>query len=119
MVRKVFACLLAILLIASMTVSVLAAQTEYVRLHDSYSDSGSDEEGFDVGKSLLISLAAGLVIALIVTGVMRGQLKSVRRQHAANQYTKPGSMNVTSATDLYLYRNVTRIRREQSDSGKR
>jgi len=119
MKRKVFACLLAVLLIISMAVPVLAAQTGYVQLHDSYSESDGDEEGFDVGKSLLISAAIALVIALIVTGIMRGQLKSVRKQYAANQYTKPGSMDVTNATDLFLYRNVTRIRREQNDSGKR
>lgn len=71
---------------------------------------------FAFGRNLLISLIVGLVVALIVTGIMRGKLKSVKKQHTANQYTKPGSMQVTRATDLYLYSNVTRVRKAQSSS---
>lgn len=72
---------------------------------------------FELGGSLIISLVIGLVVALIATGVMRGKLKSVRKQESANQYTKSGSMQITNATELYLYRNVTRVRKAQNSSG--
>ena len=62
------------------------------------------------------SLIIGLIIALIVTGTMKAQLKSVRMQESARDYTKPGSMHVSIASDLYLYRTVTRTQRESSSS---
>ena len=65
--------------------------------------------------ALLISLAIGMVVALIVTGIMRMQLRSVRRQPAATEYTKAGSMRVTVAHDLFLYRTVT-FHKKQSKS---
>lgn len=71
---------------------------------------------FRLGKNLLIALAVGLVIALIVTGVMRAQLKSVRKQLAATEYTKQGSMQVTASYDLFLYRTVDRRKKETSKS---
>lgn len=74
---------------------------------------------FEFGKNLIISLIVGLVVALIVTGVMRSKLKTVKKQHTANQYTRHGSMHITKATDLYLYSNVTRVRKAQSSSGSR
>jgi len=71
---------------------------------------------FNFGSNFLIALVVGLLVALIATGIMRSKLKSVKKQHTANQYTKPGSMQVTKATDLYLYSNVTRVRKAQSSS---
>lgn len=75
------------------------------------------EDPFQAGPTILIALVLGLLTALIVTGIMRGQLKSVRSKAAASDYLKPGSMVVTNAHELYLYSNVTRIRREQSSGG--
>lgn len=56
-----------------------------------------------------ISIVIGAVISLIVTGIMRLQLKTVRRQSAASEYMKPGSMNLTGSRDLFLYSRVTRV----------
>jgi len=72
---------------------------------------------FKFMKNLLISLAIGLVIALIVTGSMRSKLKSVKKKAAATEYTKPGSMKVTYSTDFFLYRVVDRQKKESSSSG--
>lgn len=71
---------------------------------------------FRAGKTLLIALIIGLVIALIVCLILKAQLKSVRRQDQANAYVKPGSMNITLSNDLFLYRNVTRTKKESSSS---
>ena len=72
---------------------------------------------FDASTSLWISLIVGLVVGLIVTGVMIGQLKSVRRQPAATEYVKRGSMQVTVARDIFLYRTISRQKKE-SNSGR-
>lgn len=73
-------------------------------------------EPFALGKSLLISLVIGFVIALIATGIMRGKLKSVRAQHAASNYVRQGSMHLTQSYELYLYKTVTRRARPKSTS---
>jgi uncharacterized protein len=67
-------------------------------------------------KTLLICAGVGLVIGLIVVLILKGQLKSVRRQNQANAYIRPGSMQVTVARDLFLYRNVTKTRRQSNNS---
>ena len=73
---------------------------------------------FDPLGALLNSLLVGLIAGFIVATVLKGQLKSVRKQDQANSYVKPGSMKVTLRNNLYLYRNVTRTRREtQKSSG--
>jgi uncharacterized protein len=71
---------------------------------------------FKTGRNLVISLVVGLVLALIVTAILKGQLKSVRKQHAANVYVRSGSMQVTLSRDIYLYRHVSRTKRESSNS---
>lgn len=71
---------------------------------------------FDAGATLLTSLVTGLIVAWIVTAVLKGQLKSVRKQDQANSYIKPGSLQVTLQNDLYLYRNVTRTKKAETSS---
>ena len=72
---------------------------------------------FETGENLLIAVIVGLVAALIVTGILRGQLNSVRRQYAAGNYIKQGSMQVTQATEFFLYRNVSRQAKPKNNSG--
>lgn len=68
------------------------------------------------GKGILAG-GIGMVISLITTGSMKGKLKSVRSKDTANDYTRPGSMNITTSSDLFLYSQVSRTRR-QTDSGR-
>lgn len=68
-------------------------------------------------KALLIGAVAGLVIALIVTSVLKKQLKSVEKQRTANNYVRRGSFKLTNSQDLFLYKNVTKVRRQSSSSG--
>lgn len=72
---------------------------------------------FPFAKNLGISVVIGFVIALIATGIMKGKLKSVRKQLAATEYTKQGSMRVTTKNDLFLYRTVDRRKKESSSPG--
>lgn len=71
---------------------------------------------FDYGMNIVIALGIGLVVALIITGGMKAQLKSVKKQPAATEYTKPGSLQVTMANEFYLYRIVNTRPREKSSS---
>ena len=68
---------------------------------------------FNVGKSLAISLVIGIIAGLIVAFVMKGQLKSVRKQDSARVYVKKGSMQLNYSRDIFLYRNVTRTKKQE------
>ena len=59
----------------------------------------------------------GCLIALIVVLVMLSQLKSVKPKRGAAEYTKADGMRMTRSSDLFLYRTVSRIRRETDSSG--
>lgn len=75
------------------------------------------KEPFDAAMALVIAIVIGFVIGLIVVSVMKGQLKSVRTQSAASNYLKKDSVNLTTSRDFFLFRNVTRVRRETESSG--
>lgn len=83
---------------------------------DYYLDGYRNGFPFKTGRNLVIALVVGLVLALIVTSVLKGQLKSVRKQGQANSYVRDGSMQLTLSNDIFLYRNVTRTKKESSNS---
>ena len=74
------------------------------------------ETPFPLGLAILISLGIGLVTGLITVTVMKGKLKTVRRQPGAEAYTKAGSMKLTVQQDQFLYSNVSRTPRPKSNS---
>ena len=88
----------------------LADKCEY------YLDGHINGFPFNTGKNLLICLGIGLVVALIVTGIWKNQLKSVRKQSAANAYVKAGTMQITQSGDFFMYRNVTKTQKQSSSS---
>ena len=63
-----------------------------------------------------ISVVIGLVLSLIIVGGMKGKLKTVRSQAAANSYVKEDSMNVIESSDLFLYHTVSRTARSKENS---
>lgn len=71
---------------------------------------------FDFTRSLAVAVVVGLIIGVIVALVLKGQLKSIRRQSRANDYVKSGSMHVTQSRDIYLYRKVTSRPKETNKS---
>ena len=56
------------------------------------------------------------ITTLVVALILKGQLKSVRKQNQANVYVKPGSMQLTTSNDFFLYRTVDRTKKESSSS---
>jgi len=105
-------------------ISPLLTNGDYVMAFNKFVDECEYEingeiNGFPFSylKNIIIALVIGFIVAFIVTTVMRCQLKSVKRQPDATKYTKPDSMQVTVANDLFLYRTVSRIRRQKNSSG--
>ncbi|MBR6649875.1 MAG: TPM domain-containing protein [Clostridia bacterium] len=71
---------------------------------------------FDFKQNVIISLIVGIILAVIITNNMKNKLKSVKKQAAATGYTKPGSMQVTTSNDFFLYRTVNRVKKESNSS---
>lgn len=66
---------------------------------------------------LLVAIGGGLLIGFIVVSVMKGKLKSVRMQVAANDYVRRNSLNLTRQNDLFLYSTTTRVAKPKNNSG--
>lgn len=72
---------------------------------------------FAMGESLAVSLLVGFGVGGIVVLVLSLQLRSTGRRRTAQGYTRKGSFRLTGASDIYLYRNVSRRARQDSSSG--
>ncbi|NDO45410.1 TPM domain-containing protein [Clostridium sp. MD294] len=66
--------------------------------------------------NFLICFGIGFIISLIVTGIMKSKLKTIRPQSAADIYVKNGSMNITKNSDLFLYSHIDRRKKPENNS---
>lgn len=98
---------------------------KYADLCDSFITQARSDAPYDKGNlprealSLVwipISFVIGFVIAMVVVGSMKSQLKSVRRQTAANNYVRNGSMNISEQREMFLYNTVTKTAKPTSSN---
>lgn len=80
-------------------IPTLASETMKYRLYD-----------------VAISLLFGLIIAFIVTSGWKRQHKSVRKKELAHAYIREGSMVLTGQRDIFLHRQVQKVKRADSSS---
>ena len=88
---------------------------EYARANILSDGTHVKKSAFDISR-LLIAFVAGVVISFIATGIMRGKLKSVRKQSGAGNYVRNGSMNITNSRDTFLYSHVSRTEIPQNNN---
>ncbi len=81
--------------------------------------NGGASSSNDLVKDILIALVIGFVIGGIAILISASKLKSVRFQSAANNYLRPGSLNVTYEQDVYLYQTESRTRRNVDNDSSR
>ena len=62
------------------------------------------------------SLGLAFLIALMVTVTWAKQLKTVRKENFANAYIREGSMTVSVQQDIFLYSQVSSVKRAQNPS---
>ena len=86
---------------------------------DYYLDGYHNGFPFDFSGTLIISLIIGLVAGLVTVLILWSQLKTVHKQNQAAVYVKDGSMKLNVQRDLYLYRTLTRTKKETSSSSGR
>ena len=102
---------------------------DYYEAFDTFADlceqfiiQAESGEPYDVDnmpeESMSSAVWIGLVISLIITGVMRGQMKSVRRKPDAADYMQKDSLHITRKNDLFLYHQISRSAKPKNeDSG--
>ena len=105
----------------------LEAFENYIELCDDFITQAENGEVYDVNHMprkplsaiwLGISLAVGFGAALLSVSTMKSQLKSVGMQREAQNYIRPGSMQVTTRGDYFLYRTVSRREKPQQKSSR-
>lgn len=68
------------------------------------------EEEFE--PSFLISLLCGIVTAGVVVLIMRLAMNTKRARRCASEYIQDGSWKLTQHRDMFLYSNVTKVRKQ-------
>lgn len=87
--------------------------TQYLADMPSYLEE--TEGGFSLG-SLLICLILGMAVGGITLLIMRGAMKTDKRQHSAASYVIPGSYQLMGRRDFFLYSRTTRIKRADNNN---
>ena len=72
-----------------------------------------------LGISVVISIAAGFIVAFVVTGVMKSQLDGARFNAMAENYLKKDSFKLTLSRDFFLYSTITRVPKPKNNSSHR
>ena len=74
---------------------------------------------FNYGMSLAVALLIGVLAGQLTGKSLKGQLKTVRKQHQAKNYVKSGSLNLTEQEDVFLYSDVQRTEKDTDSDDTR
>lgn len=83
---------------------------------DPYDTHNLPKGPFLTFKTVLISLVAGIIVAIFYTRKLVKQLGTVQKKNEATNYVKEGGISVTTSSDLFLYKTVNRTAKESSSS---
>ena len=67
--------------------------------------------------TIIVCIAIGFALSAVIMFGVRSKLKSVRRVHNACNYVRSGSFRVTNRRDAFLFSNISKTPRAQSNSG--
>jgi uncharacterized protein len=81
---------------------------------DPYDHHNLPKEPFDFILSLGVALVVGYIFGKFYTGGLKSQLKSVRKQENASTYIKKRNMNLGESCDIFMYKNITKTKKESS-----
>lgn len=68
-------------------------------------------------KFILVALIAGIIISFVIMAKYKKQLNSVSSKAKADDYVVKDSLELKSAKDIFLYKTVSRVRRQTESSG--
>ncbi len=64
----------------------------------------------------IIVIAVALIVAFIVTHVMKSKMNTAVIKNEASDYVKAGSMNVTKSLDVFTHRHITKTAKPKNNS---
>lgn len=70
----------------------------------------------ETSPSLLLSLVLGVAAGAVTVLIMRACMNTKRKQHSASDYLKPGSFHMRTHQDMFLYSNVSKVRRQENNN---
>jgi uncharacterized membrane-anchored protein YhcB (DUF1043 family) len=65
--------------------------------------------------NFLIALVIGVLIALLIVSLMKGQLKSVHMEKEAAEYIRKNSFHLTKSQDHFLYKRLDKTPRQKEN----
>ena len=83
---------------------------------DDCEDEFEDYDNFD-GKWFLISPGVGALVSFFAARKNKNALRSVKSKHDAADYTKAGSLKLTTSSDVFLYKRVTKVPKPRDNGG--
>ncbi len=86
------------------------------RTGEPYDVDNLPKEPFEAGINLVLCFGIGFIIALVATGIMRSQLKTVHRRSEADNYIADNGMQLTRKSDLFLYRQIDRRKKAENNN---
>lgn len=85
--------------------------------YPNYGYDTTEKDALYYGKTVLISLLIGALVAAIVLYFMRSAMNTAKPQRDAGSYVKSGSYRLNVQQDIFLYSRVTKTRRAENNSG--
>ena len=89
---------------------------QFITTTKKYIDEANSDKRTMIIIGVLIGVGIALIVALITILVLRSQLTSVSFEHGATNYEVPNSFKLRRSQDIFLFKNVKKVRKE-SDSG--
>ncbi len=90
--------------------------SECERLYDNGEDSSV--QPFLSTKQIIICAVIGIIIGFIGVSSMKSGMKTVRAKTNAREYMVSESLELTEKHDTFLYRNISRVRRQNNSSSE-
>lgn len=96
----------------------------FATLCDDFITQARNGKPYDVGTlpkeplSLIwipVAIVIGFIIAFVIVGGMKKQLKTVRFQAKADDYVKAGSMNIVDNQEWFLYQNIVKTEKPKDN----
>lgn len=70
----------------------------------------------ETSPNILISLLIGAGTAVVAVLIMRSSMNTKKMQYGASSYLKSGTFSLRKHQDMFLYSNVSKVRRQQNNS---
>lgn len=91
--------------------------TELPNYFDAYEAGEPIDRKVSLVPFILVGLVIGLIAAGITVWVMASGMNTAKPQRSAQSYVSPGTFRITAQRNIFLYSNVSKVRKAETSSG--